>query len=42
MTEVSEPEYIPPEDIATTMGYLLDLSPAAWPREWVVPRRGAG
>jgi 3-oxoacyl-[acyl-carrier protein] reductase len=41
MSEVSGPEYIQPEDIATTVAYLLDLSPAAWPRELVVPRRGA-
>lgn len=41
MTEVSGPEYIQPEDIATSVGYLLDLSPAAWPRELVAPRRGA-
>jgi len=41
MPGVSGPEYIQPEDIATTVAYLLDLSPAAWPRELVVPRRGS-
>ena len=42
MTDASGPEYIDPEDIATTVAYLLDLSSAAWPTEIVVPRRGAG
>ena len=32
MTGVSGPGYIAPEDIAKTVAYLLDLSPAAWPR----------
>jgi len=41
MTGVSGPDYIAPEDIARTVTHLLDLSPAAWPRELVVPRRGA-
>jgi len=41
MTGVSGPEYIAPEDIARSVGYLLDLTPAAWPRELVLPRRGA-
>ncbi len=41
MTEVSGPEYLQPEDIANTVAYLLDLGPAAWPREIVLPRRGA-
>lgn len=41
MTEVSGPEYIAPEDIAGTVAYLLGLSPAAWPTEIVLPRRGA-
>lgn len=41
MTDVSGPDYIEPEDIANTLTYLLDLSPAAWPREIVVNRRGA-
>ena len=42
MTEVSGPDYITPEDIAGTVAYLLSLSPAAWTREIVVNRRGAG
>lgn len=41
MAGVSGAEYIQPEDIATTVAYLLELSPAAWPREVVVPRRGS-
>jgi 3-oxoacyl-[acyl-carrier protein] reductase len=41
MTGREGPDYIAPEDIAKTLGYLLDLSPAAWPREIVVARRGA-
>lgn len=41
MTGKSGPDYITPEDIARTLGYLLDLSSAAWPREIVVNRRGA-
>jgi len=41
MTGVSGEEYISPEDIATTVGYLLDLGPAAWPREIAIPRRSA-
>jgi len=41
MTGVSGPDYIQPEDIAATVEYLLGLGPAAWPRELVVPRRGA-
>lgn len=40
MTGRSGPRYIAPEDIAQTLGYLLDLSSAAWPVEVVVPRRG--
>lgn len=41
MTGVSGEDVISPEDIATTVGYLLDLGPAAWPREIAIPRRGA-
>ncbi len=41
MTGVSGPDYITPEDIAATVAYLLDLSPAAWPREIVVNRKGS-
>ncbi|MFP4165799.1 MAG: SDR family NAD(P)-dependent oxidoreductase [Opitutales bacterium] len=41
MTGVSGSDYIAPEDIASTVTYLLDLSPAAWPTEIVVNRRGA-
>jgi 3-oxoacyl-[acyl-carrier protein] reductase len=41
MTGVSGEEYIQPEDIAATVTYLLELSPAAWPTEVVVRRRGA-
>ncbi|MFW6218396.1 MAG: SDR family NAD(P)-dependent oxidoreductase [Verrucomicrobiota bacterium] len=32
MTGREGPEYIAPDDIARTLSYLLDLSPAAWPR----------
>lgn len=41
MTGVSGEEYIQPDDIANTVHYLLSLSPAAWPTEVVVNRRGA-
>jgi len=41
MTGVSGEDVISPKDIATTVGYLLDLGPAAWPREIAIPRRGA-
>lgn len=41
MTGVSGPDYISPEDVASTIGLLLDLSSAAWPTEIVIPRRGA-
>ena len=41
MTGREGPDYITPGDIAGTLTYLLDLSPAAWPREIVVDRRGA-
>lgn len=42
MTGVSGPEMIQPEDIAATVLYILRLSPAVWPTEIVLPRRGAG
>ena len=41
MTGVSGEAYIQPTDIANTVHYLLSLSPAAWPKEIVVNRRGA-
>jgi 3-oxoacyl-[acyl-carrier protein] reductase len=41
MTGVSGPDYIQPEDCAATVLYLLRLSPAAWPTEIVLPRKGA-
>jgi 3-oxoacyl-[acyl-carrier protein] reductase len=41
MTGVSGPEYLQPEDIAETVLYLLALSPAAWPTEIVLERKGA-
>lgn len=41
MTGVSGPDFLTPEDIATTVLYLLSLSAAAWPTEIVLPRRGA-
>lgn len=41
MTGVSGDEFISPEDIAITVGYLLDLGAAAWPREIAIPRRGS-
>ncbi len=42
MTGVSGADYLQPEDIAETVLYLLRLSPAAWPGEIVLGRRGAG
>ena len=41
LSGASGPEAIQPEDLAETVDYLLRLSPAAWPTEIVVPRRGA-
>jgi 3-oxoacyl-[acyl-carrier protein] reductase len=41
MTGVSGPDYLQPEDIAETVLYLLRLSPAAWPTEIVLERKGA-
>ncbi|HWI58264.1 MAG TPA: SDR family oxidoreductase, partial [Bacillota bacterium] len=41
MTGVQGPEYLQPEDCAETVLYLLKLSPAAWPVEIVLPRKGA-
>ncbi|NBB80289.1 MAG: SDR family NAD(P)-dependent oxidoreductase [Verrucomicrobia bacterium] len=41
MTGKSGPDYIQPEDIAASVAYLLELSPAAWPTEIVIPRRGS-
>ena len=41
MTGVSGPDYLQPEDIAETVLYLLQLSPAAWPTEIVLERKGA-
>ncbi len=41
MTGVSGADYLQPEDIAETVLYLLRLSPAAWPGEIVLGRRGA-
>ncbi len=41
MTGVSGPDYLQPEDIAETVLYLLRLSPAAWPTEVVLERKGA-
>ena len=41
MTGVSGPDYITPDDVASSVTYLLDLGPAAWPRELAIPRRGA-
>jgi 3-oxoacyl-[acyl-carrier protein] reductase len=41
MTGVSGPDYLQPEDIAETVLYLLRLSPAAWPAEIVLERKGA-
>ena len=42
MTGVSGPDYLQPEDCAETVLYLLRLSPAAWPTEIVLERKGAG
>jgi len=41
MTGVSGAEYLQPADIAETVLYLLRLSPAAWPTEIVLERKGA-
>ncbi len=41
MTGAWRSEALLPEDIAQTVLYLLRLSPAAWPTEIVLPRRGA-
>ncbi len=41
MTGVSGSDYLQPEDIAETVLYLLRLSPAAWPMEIVLERKGA-
>lgn len=41
MTGVLGPDMIQPEDIAATVLYILRLSPAVWPTEIVLPRRGA-
>jgi 3-oxoacyl-[acyl-carrier protein] reductase len=41
MTGVSGAEFLQPDDIAETVLYLLRLSPACWPTEVVLPRKGA-
>mgnify|MGYP005852594651 CR=1 FL=1 len=41
MTGMEGTDYIQPEDIAATVTHLLELSPAAWPTEFVIPRRGS-
>jgi 3-oxoacyl-[acyl-carrier protein] reductase len=41
MTGVSGRDYLQPEDGAETVLYLLRLSPAAWPTEIVLERKGA-
>jgi 3-oxoacyl-[acyl-carrier protein] reductase len=41
MTGVSGPDYLQPQDIAESVLYLLGLSPAAWPTEIVLERKGA-
>ena len=41
MTGASGADVIRPDDIAATVLYVLRLSPAAWPTEIVLPRRGA-
>ncbi len=41
MTGVSGPDYLQPADIAETVMFLLRLSPAAWPTEVVLERKGA-
>ncbi len=41
MTGVSGPYYLQPEDVAETVLYFLRLSPAAWPTEIVLERKGA-
>ncbi|MDB6016014.1 MAG: Short-chain dehydrogenase/reductase [Pedosphaera sp.] len=41
MTGRSGPDYLQPEDCAETVLYLTRLSPAAWPTEIVLERKGA-
>ncbi len=41
MSGVAGDDYLQPADIADTVLWLLRLSPAAWPTEVVLPRRGA-
>jgi 3-oxoacyl-[acyl-carrier protein] reductase len=41
MAGVRGTDYIQPEDVAETVLYLLRLSPAVWPTEIVMPRKGA-
>jgi NAD(P)-dependent dehydrogenase (short-subunit alcohol dehydrogenase family) len=41
MTGVSGPDYLQPEDVAETVLYLLRVSPAAWPTEIILERKGA-
>jgi 3-oxoacyl-[acyl-carrier protein] reductase len=41
MTGVRGAEFLQPEDVAETVLYLLRLSPAVWPIEVVLPRKGA-
>jgi NAD(P)-dependent dehydrogenase (short-subunit alcohol dehydrogenase family) len=41
MTGRHGPEYLQPEDCAETVVYLMRLSPAAWPTEIVLDRKGA-
>jgi 3-oxoacyl-[acyl-carrier protein] reductase len=41
MTRVTGSDYLQPEDCAETAMYLLRLSPAAWPTEIVLERKGA-
>jgi len=41
MTGAAGTEVIQPEDIAETVLYLLRLSPACWPVEIMLPRKGA-
>lgn len=42
MTGKKGKDYIQPEDVAASVTHLLELSPAAWPTEIVIPRRGSG
>ncbi len=41
MTGKEGADFIQPTDIAATVTHLLELSPAAWPTEIVIPRRGS-